>query len=148
MGFRQYQDFSLEIFVSDWKKGDFQIAGKISGDADLVPRAPSVTPVRNNLIWVLYPPFSQLIKWNSQRMRGKTISTVSSLEWKLLTRPDANTKGSSDTQLQKFHSSSNMVIPEHRVAQPFLPTSILEILPEFCLSTVIQPSSMLLKFIW
>lgn len=60
MGFRQYQDFSLEVFVNNWKKSDFQVPGKISGDADLVPHAPSVTLVRNNLIWILYPPFYQL----------------------------------------------------------------------------------------
>lgn len=60
MGFRRYQHFPLEIFANDWKKGDFQAPGKISGDADLVPCAPSVTTVRNNLIWVLYPLFSQV----------------------------------------------------------------------------------------
>lgn len=109
MGFRQYQDFPLEIFVNDWKRGDFQVS-KISGGADLVPYAPSVTLARINLIWVLYPPFSQLGNWNSQRMRGRTISTVSSLEWRLFMRPYANTKGCSDTQLQKLHSSSDMVI--------------------------------------
>lgn len=61
MGFRQYQHFPLEVFVNDWKKSDFQARGKISGEANLVHCAPSVTTtVRNNLIWVLYPPFSQL----------------------------------------------------------------------------------------
>lgn len=60
MGFRQHQHFALEVFVNDWKKGDFQAPGKISGDADLVPRTHSVTTLRNNLIWDLYPPFSQL----------------------------------------------------------------------------------------
>jgi len=60
MGFRQDQCSPSDVFVNDWKKGGFQALGKISGDKDVVPHAPSVTTARNNFIWVLYPPFSQL----------------------------------------------------------------------------------------
>lgn len=41
--------FPFKIFASDWKKDDFQAPHKISGDADLVACAPSITTVRKKL---------------------------------------------------------------------------------------------------